>query len=188
MKKKADKKGKSKSPVMKIVLILVIVLTLAVLVAMFYFDIAGIKMSFARAVGIPVMEQAELRQINERIALLDNKDIEIDELGEEIKELKDKLEKSELKVEKLEDSLKDKAEEFALELEGLEEKEKDFISLAKMVEAMEPKKAADMLISLGDREEAVRILNNISGEAAGKIMGAMEAETAASFLEVMVSY
>ncbi len=190
-KKKEKVKGKErKSNTFLLILIILILTSIIAIGAIFMFNFAGLKaetsmwISNLPVVGKllrPVVESKNPEQIaKEEIELEKSKlAITAKELDDRAKEL-DKREKA---VESKERELSDKELQINDKLQKLSSKLTSIEEQVKYLEKIDNAKAAQILLSMDDKDSVVQILRNMKKEKTSAVLALMDPLQAAQILE-----
>ena len=185
---KENKQPKNKLGLLFAVLIPLLLAIVAVVVVLFLVD--DEKLS-----NIPIIsslvpdeaakqDQAALDKAKERIT--DQQD-EIEDLNQEIDSLESIIDEQKQDIKKLEKKSEEKNEKTSGDdEEGLSEEEQEVKQVAGSFRKMDPEKAAGIVNNM-DKQMAIDVIEQLSGDVRGGILAEMEAKKAAELTEGMLN-
>ena len=180
------KKTKKSTPIGTVISIILVIAIVAVL-AMVYFDIAGLKQKAVSLLKIDVPTDAQLATANEQLLEAETKLGEIEQREIELEQKSDELASFEQELLSTEQQLNGQIaqQENAKKLE--QEREEALAVSAGIFELMDVRSAANAISKLETVEEMASLLMNMTSEKAAQILDMMDSKLASEILSEMIT-
>ncbi len=177
-----EKKKLSAGAVTSMVLLVFIVVS----AAMIYFDVGGAKNLVASTLHLNSSNAAVPASADQKLKELESKEAELKTTETDLQNKESGLKQKEADLEKREAALQTSQAALDQQKSALEGQKADLTKTAKTFEKMDPAKAAAVISGLKNTSEMIKILSNISNDAAAEIMNNMNPALAAEVLSEMI--
>ncbi|WP_284139952.1 MULTISPECIES: hypothetical protein [unclassified Virgibacillus] len=190
VKQKKENKNKM-NPILWFIFAIVIPVVIALILAAVIFSIAGVNVvDWAKNTGnkIPVLssvittDEEKVKQDKEQETkrVIEGKDAQIEDLNEEVASLEGTIEQLKQEIAKLEKKNANASKDEA----GSEQN--NIKAIARSFQDMDDVKAANIVTKM-EKETAIILMNELSNEVRGKILGAMDPEIAADLTQRLMN-